>query len=370
MAKTGRVDLPLHSGRAPRWLFGRMVKLARPISEIIIDEYGQDNFLKKLSDPYFFQSLSCVLGFDWHSSGVTTTATGALKMALKNTDMGIKVAGGKGKNSRKAPQEIIKLGDDFNLKERKINELVRNSKMSAKVDNSLIQDTYNLYHHSFFINEKGKWAVIQQGLDNDYARRYHWLSDDIRDMVENEKPIASMKKGNNVLNLTSKDSRETRKTSLDLIKDNPYNLKKYSRKESGKFQKELTDFGINHINEFKLPRRHHIEKIDLGNFKALEKAYEVQPRDYEELVSIRGVGPKTIRALSLISNLIHGSKADWKDPAKYSYAHGGKDGYPEPVDTKNYDRNIEILNQAIREAKIGKKDKIKTLERMKKMTPQ
>ena len=364
--KTGQVDLPLHYGKAPRWLFNRMVRLARPVSEIIILEYGQEEFLKRISEPYFFQSLGCVLGFDWHSSGLTTTLTGALKLALGN-DLGISVAGGKGKASGKTKEEILRFGDKFNLPDEKIKELVYSSKISAKVDNNMIQDSYQLYHHAFFMNEKGKWAVIQQGMSDEggYARRYHWLSNGIKSYVEEpHSAIVTERKKNKVLNLVNKESKETRKVSLDLIKESPHHFKKF---EKGKFeikrgQKQLFEF-----DSFSLPKRHEILKIDLGNFKALEQAYETQPRNYEELLMIKGMGGKTIRALALISNLIYGSKLSWRDPAKYSYAHGGKDSIPYPVNKKLYDEDIEILNQAVRDAKLNYKDRLDAIRRLKSL---
>jgi len=358
MKKTGQVDLPLHYGKAPRWLFDRMVKLAKPISEIIIDEYGQAEYLKRLANPYFFQAFGCLLGFDWHSSGLTTTVTGALKIALK--DSGIEVAGGKGKTSRKAPEEIIEAGDKFNFNEKKINELVRASKLAAKVDNNMIQDGYNLYHHSFFISEKGSWAVVQQGLQQNllsrgYARRYHWLSNDIKNFIEYEKPIISSKFHQKVLNLTAKESKETREVSLEIIKEKNF-INRFRE------QKTLFDFP-----KLTLPKRHHIEKIDLGNFKALERAYELQPKNYEDLLLIKGMGAKTIMALSLISSLVYGSSLSWKDPAKYSFAHGGKDGIPYPVDKKRYDRSIEILELALKEARIKEREKLRALRRIRNL---
>ncbi len=358
--KTGSVDLPLHYGKAPRWLFGRMTKLALPISQLIIDEYGQDEFLKRLSNPYFFQALGCVLGFDWHSSGLTTTVCGALKLALNKNNMGIMVAGGKGKTSRKTPAEIPQIAEKFNLSDKKISQLKYASKIAAKVDNSLIQDHYNLYHHSFFLNDKGKWAVVQQGMrqEGKYARRYHWLSDSISDFIEHENTIFFDKKEQRALDLTASESKETRKISLDLVKDNPVKLKKFDKIKKTN-QSSLTEFA-----SFSLPSRHNIIKIDLGNFNALISAYELQPKNYEELIAVKGFGAKTIRALALISSLVYGSKVSWKDPAKYSYAHGGKDGYPEPIDKEKYDQSIAILKDFVKNAKLTDKSKIKCLKRL------
>ncbi|MCD6547001.1 MAG: DUF763 domain-containing protein [Nanoarchaeota archaeon] len=336
--KTGIANLPLHYGKAPRWLFDRMTKLSGEISEIIIDEYGADEFLRRLANPFWFQAFGCVLGFDWHSSGLTTTVLGALKVSLNEKNLGIQVCGGKGATSRKTPMEIE--NTEFNLSTKKIEELKRASKLSAKVDNSLIQDGFQLYHHNFIFTEKGKWAVVQQGMSDSWARRYHWLSENVNTFVEEpHSAIVCDLKKEKVLNLTAKESKETRKATLDLVKSK---------------------------NILTLPKRHGILKKDLTPraMKIIKLAYELQPRDYEELISIKGVGPKTIRSLTLISDLIYGTKASWKDPVKYSFAHGGKDGIPFPVDKPIYDKSIEILRDAIENAKIGKKEKILAIKRL------
>ncbi|MCD6575546.1 MAG: DUF763 domain-containing protein [Nanoarchaeota archaeon] len=335
---TGVANLPLHYGKAPRWLFDRMTKLSGEIAEIIVDEYGQDEFLRRLSDPFWFQAFGCVLGFDWHSSGLTTTVLGALKVSLNEKNLGIQVAGGKGATSRKTPNEIE--NTQFNLSTKKIEKLVKASKLSAKVDNSLIQDGFQLYHHNFIFTEKGKWTVIQQGMNNSWARRYHWLSEDVKTFVEEpHSAIISDMKKEKVLNLTAKESKETRQATLDLV---------------------------NSKDILTLPKRHEILKKDLSPraMKVVNLIYEFQPKNYEELISIKGVGPKTIRALTLISDLIYGTKASWRDPVKYSFAHGGKDGIPYPVDRPIYDKNIQILKDAIENAKVGKKEKLLAFKRL------
>lgn len=371
--KTGIANLPLHYGKAPRWLFDRMVRLSGSISKIIILEYGQDEFLRRISNPFFFQALGCVIGFDFHSSGLTTTTCGALKEGLKEKNIGIMVAGGKGKASRKTPDEIKSLGEGFNLSDEKIKNLVYSSRMSAKVDNNLVQDGFSLYHHSFFLSEKGKWAVVQQGMENKqieesgrgYARRYHWLSDDVRMkrsyIKEPQSAICCDKKGKDVLNLTARENKEVRKISLDLVRENPIKLKKCMKpKKIVTEQKTLFEYA-----EYNAPSRHYIKKIDLGNFNALLSAYEMQPRDYEELVAMKGMGAKTLRALALISSLVYGAEISWRDPAKYSFCVGGKDGVPFPVDKKLYDSSIEILNSALRDARLERKTRLNALKRLK-----
>ncbi len=344
--RTGVADLPLHWGKSPRWLFSRMVKLGKSIAEIIILEYSKDEFLKRISDPFWFQAFACVLGYDWHSSGTTTVTTAALKEGLKSGELGIVVLGGKGKVSRKTPEEIEKLDETFSLSSSKIEKLKIASRLTAKVDNSALQDGFQLYHHSFIVSEDGKWCVIQQGMSDKtgYARRYHWLSEKVKSFVnEPHLAICCDTKGK-ALNMVAKESEECRKTSVDLIRDNPKNLKKY----------------------LLLDKKH---EIDLKNFRGLINAYEFQPKNYEELILVRGVGPKSIRALALLSKLIYGKEPSWKDPVKFSFAHGGKDGYPYFVDKKTYDESIEILETAVENAKIGDKEKVYALKRLKDFLP-
>lgn len=360
MLKTGVANLPLHSGKAPPWLFKRMVKLGNAITETIVYEYGQDGFIRRISDPYFFQSLGCVLGFDWHSSGLTTTVCGALKEAINKENFGIYIAGGKGKASKKAPEEIEKAAELFNISAAKTESLVYSSKMSAKVDNSLIQDNYQLYHHCFFMTEKSRWAVVQQGMNslNNYARRYHWLSDSVASFVEEpHSAICSDKKEENVLDMTAKESREARKTSVDIVNDG---VGRYFKDIK---QKTLLDFG-DKTERLAMWRNHYIKDMNETNLKTLEKAYEIQPRTYEELAAIKGVGPKTIRALALIADVVYGKKASWKDPAKFSFAHGGKDGIPRPVDKKLMDSTTVMLKNAVNNAKIGEKERLFAIRRL------
>ncbi len=366
MKRTGSVDLPLHGGKAPRWLFARMVKLSSALTDVLVYEYGQEEFLRRISDPYWFQAFSCVIGFDWHSSGTTTTACGALKMGLKPEETGIMVAGGKGKASRKTVTEIEKAGDLFSLSTQRIERLQYSSRMSAKVDNSCVQDGYQLYHHCFFLTEKGDWAVVQQGMSNSYARRYHWLSDGVKSFVEEpHSGISSDRLEEQVLDMTAKESAESRKTSVDLIKDNPKHIEKYLI--GSRPQRTLTEYGADNGTEhYSLPAHHPVLDIDVGKkgMEVLQKAYELQPKDYEELVALQGMGPKKIRALALVSELVYGAKPSWKDPAKYSYAHGGKDGFPYPVHRSTYDSTIETLKDALSQAKIDKKEKLNAIRRL------
>ncbi len=367
MKSTGVTDLPLHGGRAPRWLFERMVKLSRAISETVLEDYGQEVFLQRITDPYWFQALACTIGFDWHSSGTTTTTCGALKVALDPEEHGIAFMGGKGAASRKTPDEILSMNDHYSIKPSKLDDMVRISKLTAKVDNSCIQDDYHLYHHSFILSEKGDWGVIQQGMKDKtgFARRYHWICDDVVEFVEEpHKGICGQWKELEVLDMTSHNSAETRDISLDLIKDGPEHLKPYLSKA---LQTSLSDFSSN--NNIKMPAHHPVMDNDITpqGWKVLKRAYEIQPDSYEELISLKGMGPKKIRALALVADLIHGSKASWEDPVKYSFAHGGKDGTPFPVNQEVYDSTIKTLERDLESCSVDAKEKRSALHRLNEL---
>lgn len=367
--KVAIANLPLHPGACPKWLFPRMKKLSGAMAEIIINEYGPREFLKRISNPFFFQAFGCVVAYDWHSSGLTTTLTAALKEALNQLNLPIQVAGGKGKTSRKIPEEIQNSG----LSTNKIKKLQQASKIAAKVDNSVLQDGFQLYHHSFFFDSQGNYAIVQQGMNQtsfrapdqfgcrgQYARRYHWLSDALVSFIEEPHQAICGDWKNTTLDLTSKRSRETRKISLDLVRDNPNYFYKYFTK-----QMTLLDFQPQ-FPKLNMTAHHWIKEIDLTkkDKEILNKAYEFQPQNYEELISLEGMGPKKIRALALVADLIYGSQASWKDPVKYSFAHGGKDGTPRAVDKPVYDYSIKTLRQALAEAKLKNKEKLKALKRL------
>ncbi|HTY81913.1 MAG TPA: DUF763 domain-containing protein [Dehalococcoidales bacterium] len=354
--RTGIANLPLHYGKAPRWLFERMVPLAREITIAIVSEYGPDEMLRRLSHPYWFQAFGCVLGFDWHSSGVTTTLCGALKEGVKGIekDLGLFVAGGKGKTSRQTPSEIEQWGEKISLDPA---PLVYASRMSAKVDTSAVQDGYQLYHHCFVFTSKGAWTVVQQGMNenNHYARRYHWLGETVSNFVnEPHAAILSEARGE-TLNLTAGESLPARSTITSIAtQEKPESVLATMEK-----LKTLT-----------LPARHQIFAQDLhpdSLKKIILNTYERQPQDFEKLLGLEGVGPKTIRALSLISELIHGVAPSYRDPARYSFTHGGKDGIPYPVDRPTYDKSIELLSSAINKSKLGLSDKQKAFQRLDRM---
>jgi len=354
--RTGIANLPLHHGRAPRWLFDRMVKLAREITIAVVAEYGPDEMLRRLSHPYWFQAFGCVLGFDWHSSGVTTTLCGALKEGVKGLerDLGLFVAGGKGAASRRTPSEVEAWGERISLDPA---SLVYASRMSAKVDNSAVQDGYQLYHHTFLFTARGSWAVVQQGMNdaNHYARRYHWLGESVADYVnEPHSAIAAQAKGT-TLNLVAGESGPARTTIGQIAHDE-------------KPETILSD--LRKLKTLNLPAHHPVGLADIhpeSLSRILLGIYERQPEDFERLLGLQGVGAKTLRALSLIAELVHGVSPSYADPARYSFAHGGKDGHPYPVDRKTYDTSIELLAKAVHRAKLGLSEKRDALNRLGRM---
>ncbi|RLG96328.1 DUF763 domain-containing protein [Candidatus Bathyarchaeota archaeon] len=374
MGRTGFAELPLHSGKAPQWLVKRMIKLAREISTIIIDEYGREVFLQRLSDPYWFQAFGCVLGYDWHSSGVTTVVTGVLKSALNPEEHGVAVCGGKGKASMRTQEEIVEVGEKFNLSTGTIERLKYSSRLSAKVDNVAIQAGYPLYHHAFFMTEDGKWAVIQQGMSlrDRTARRYHWLSDAVRSfVVEPHNAIVGDAKREIALDMTARESGGCRERSVEVAKEDPRRVARMLKSIRPSYQRSLKEWikcGSLHdaggyVAEF-------LSMPLTVNWKALKKVYEFQPRDYEELLGIRGVGPATVRGLALISEIIYGEKPSWRDPVKYSFAFGGKDGVPFPVDRRSMDESIRILRDAIEQARIGDRERLRSLKRLRRLIPE
>ena len=365
MGKTGVANLPLHGGKAPRWLFKRMVCLSKGIVDVIVHEYGEDEFLRRISDPFWFQALSCVLGYDFHSSGTTTVTCGALKEAVDTQEHGFAIAGGKGKASRKTISQIEEIGKNFNFSNSKIKELQYSSRMSAKVDNTAIQDGHSLYHHCFFFTENGKWSVVQQCMNSDinYARRYHWSSNDFDGFLnDSHNGIIGERLDDKILDMSSKNSVVCQETCVDLVCDNVSHLKHdWAMLKRPQSQLMLDDFSNSE------QKNKNIVCLDMPrsiNWIKMREIYEFQPTNYEELLGMRGVGPNTVRALALISDLIYGDKPSWKDPVKYSFTVGGKDGVPFPVDRKAMDESTEIIKNGVEQAKIGNKEKINALKRL------
>jgi len=372
MHRTGVANLPLHYGKAPAWLTVRMRKLAKEIANIMIEEHGTTKFIQRLSDPYWFQAFGCVLAYDWHSSGVTTVVTGILKNALSPEEHGIAVCGGKGKTSRKTPSDIATVGEKFGFSEQTIKTLTYTSKMTAKVDNTAIQAGYQLYHHTFLITKDEKWSVIQQGMSNQdhTARRYHWLSDNTTNfVVEPHNAIVGNVKREKALNMTAKASEGARKASVDIAKEPTPKIMRLLEATRPLHQKSLQDW----LPEVKAdPWQRSVEALHMPrniSWKTMKRVYEFQPRNYEELLSVKGVGPATVRGLALVAELIYGEKPSWKDPVKFSFAYGGKDGVPFPVDRRAMDESIQLLQKSVQEAKIGDKEKTRSLQRLRRFVP-
>lgn len=373
MHRTGFANLPLHGGKAPAWLTVRMRKLAKEVAGIIIDKHGTDKFLTRLSDPYWFQALGCVLAYDWHSSGLTTVLTGVLKQVLSPEEHGMAVCGGKGKTSRKTPAEIAEIGEKFGFSEDQIQALTYTSRMTAKVDNTAIQAGYQLYHHAFVLTENEKWMVVQQGMSAEdlTARRYHWLSDSTASLiVEPHNAIVGDAKREKALNMTAKTSEAARRASVDIAKEPTPKVMRLFEAIRPLHQKSLAQW----LPKAEADSCHHsVEALNMPrniSWKIMRRVYEFQPSNYEELLSVKGVGPATVRGLALVAELIYGEKASWADPVKFSFAYGGKDGVPFPVDRRAMDESIHVLQQAVDAAKVGEKEKLRSLQRLRRFVPE
>jgi len=393
MIHRGIASFGLDSGHCPPWLFERMVKLGRAMVHILIEEYGPEEFVRRMADPAWFQSLGTVLAFDWNASGLTTLLTAALKEAIRGEerDLGIFICGGKGKTSRKTPDEILQWGNRLALPTAQANNLVYNSKMSAKVDSALVQDGFQLYHHSFIFSLRpstssgqssriGAWTVVQQGMNAEKgaARRYHWFSEDVNDLVSDPHAgISSPVVLNRVLDLSAKQSDKSREISTELVQAGYAPLMKdinlIRRFSSNLTQMSLFEnqegMRLKLLNlETKEFTTHSVVHEDFSKSKYLEKVLALvtdrKPESYENLVALPGVGPKTLRALALVGEVVYGAKPSYEDPARYSFAHGGKDATPYPVDRPTYDQTIQIMSQAVRKSRMPADEKNKALGRL------
>ena len=329
-----------------------MAKLGLAITESILQEYGKEEVLRRLSDPFWFQSFGAVMGMDWHSSGITTSVMGALKRAInpRSKELGLYIAGGKGKFSKETPNELLKISNNIGLDG---NELVKYSKLSAKVDNTAVQDGFQLYTHNFILSSNGDWTVVQQGMrtTDKTARRYHWHSANLRSFIdEPHTGIAGTNLGN-ILNLTAHEAEITRNAMHQLTVEKPERM-------------------MQEIQQLFMPRHHDVraEDVDLKRLgTTLWLAHETGVRNFEELLLLEGVGPRTVQSLALVSEVIHGTPSRFKDPARFSFAHGGKDGHPFPVPTKVYDETISTLQNAVEKAKLGNSDKQEAIKALHKI---
>lgn len=342
-------DLPLHYGHVPPWLAERMAKLGGAITEAIILEYGKNTFLSRLSDPFWFQAFGCVLGMDWHSSGITTSVMGALKKAInpRTSEFGMMICGGKGKHSRQTPAELMRYANHAGING---SELVRFSRLTAKVDNNIIQDGFQIYLHTFVVTKEGEWVVVQQGMNEEtgMARRYHWHSDNVKSFTENPHTFIYGENQGIILNLTDEKASGAKSAMLEIVQEDP-----------GKMVPE--------IQKLILPAHHELTAKDV-NLKrlgaVLTLAHEREISGFEDLLLLEGVGPRAVQSLALVSEVIHGTPARFSDPGRFSFAHGGKDGHPFPVPLKVYDETIQTLQQAVEKAKLGDKDKFQAIHNL------
>lgn len=339
-----------------------MKGLADGLVRLLVEEKGPDEFIRKLSDPLWFQAFGCILGFDWHSSGLTTVVTGVLKDTLKMEKHRVAVAGGKGRASRKAQEEIANIGESLGVSSKKVEQLRYSSRMAAKVDTSALQAGYPLYHHAFFITDRGEWCVVQQGMNTGdrTARRYHWLSEGLESfVVEPHKAIVGEVVRPMALNMTAGEAEENRKVCVDLVRGDPRNLVSSIRRITPEASLDWWVEGGGPpvtYESFEMPRR--------LNWNLFREIYEVQPRNFEELLTFKGVGPAAVRALALVGQLVFEKPASWRDPVKFSFAHGGKDGVPYPVDRRTMDGSIKTLREIVSATDVEREKKVDALRRL------
>ncbi|MGJ1385981.1 DUF763 domain-containing protein [Sphingobacterium spiritivorum] len=347
MKRSGTADLPLHYGHVPLWLAERMGKLGLAIVEEIISHKGKNELLSRLSNPFWFQSLGAVMGMDWHSSGITTSVMGALKRSINPhaKEFGIYVCGGKGKLSRQTPLELARFAEYNGLDAA---DMVRCSKLAAKVDNTAVQDGFQLYQHNFVVSNEGQWTVIQQGMSDasSTARRYHWHSAAVQSFTEEPHTFIYGQSCGEILNLTDKAARPIKEAMLSVVAEDPRLI-----------LKELT--------HLVMPVHHDVrsENVDLKRLgSVLWLAQDNNIQHFEELLLLKGMGPRTLQSLALVSEVIHGSPARFRDPARFSFAHGGKDGHPFPVPVTVYDDTIQTLQNAIQRSRLGNSDKSQAIK--------
>ncbi|HJP93703.1 MAG TPA: DUF763 domain-containing protein [Pyrinomonadaceae bacterium] len=351
MKRSGTADLPLHGGRVPQWLAERMTKLGSAITETIVYNYGTSAFLSRLSDPFWFQAFGAVMGMDWHSSGITTSVMGALKRGLapKANDLGIYICGGRGRFSRNTPNELRLLADRYGFD---ADALVRTSRLTARIDNNAIADGFQIYLHNFVLTSEGEWAVVQQGLNdqNGMARRYHWHSASVRDFVaEPHTGIVGENQGT-IMNLVDAKADRAQKALLEIANEHP--------------DKTLTE-----ARHLRMPAHHDVREkdVDLKRLGAvLALAYERGLNDFTELLLLEKLGPRTLQSLALVAEVVHGAPSRFNDPARFAFAHGGKDGHPHPVPLKTYDESLRFLRSSLEAAKLGHTEKLDGFRRLER----
>lgn len=370
--RTGSADLPLHGGHVPPWLSARMSKLGRIIVEAIVHEYGRDELLRRLAHPFWFQSFGAVMGMDWHSSGITTSVIGALQRGLTpvQQELGIYVCGGKGAKSRETPSELTAIGDRIGLD---ATPLTSASRLVAKVDSAAVQDGYDLYLHAFIVSAEGRWCVVQQGMNERRreARRYHWLSENLQSFLDSPHAAIEGRNEGSIINLADVRAEKNRRAGLELVHagpDRPVALLKRWR-DSGNaalslFPETETAPSMPHL---RLPAHHEVRASDvvLRRLHAtLAAAADRGPKDFADLLLTPGVGARTVAALALVAEVLHGAPARFSDPARFSMAHGGKDGHPFPVPLKVYDQTIRVLKDAVSRAKLGNDERLAAIRQL------
>jgi uncharacterized protein len=355
-AATGSADLPLHGGRVPPWLFERMARLGRVLAEAIVLEYGRDELLRRVAQPFWFQALGAFMGMDWHSSGITTSVVGALQRGLAplERELGLKVCGGRGRHSRRTPDELVAFGDRTGIDGT---ALVRTSRLVAKVDGAAVQDGYALYLHAFFVAADGRWAVVQQGMDTAArrARRYHWLAEGLESFVEEPHAAIEGRPGGAIVNLTDRRAAASREAQLALARAGPDRVLGELRRISARAPHLL------------MPARHDVRGGDVVLRRlhaALAAAAERGPVDFADLLLTPGLGARTVLSLSLAAEVIHGAPCRFTDPARFSLAHGGKDGHPYPVPLRVYDETLRVLRRAVDRARLGEDERLAAIRRL------
>jgi hypothetical protein len=376
--RTGSADLPLHGGHVPKWLSDRMTALGTVLTQAIVIHYGRDEMLRRISHPFWFQSLGCVMGMDWHSSGITTSVLGALKRGLRpiENEIGIWVCGGRGKQSRKTPDELAAVGEKTGLDGAK---LARESRMAAKVDGACVQDGFDLYLHGFFVTREGHWCVVQQGMNGErrLARRYHWLSSNVTSFVEEPHTAIEGKPVGEIVNLVDARARRSRDAQVELVKEGPdrviKELAQMGRQALLPFPGTAERVASRATTEdtnaphFRLPARHHVTRRDVSLTRlhaSLAAAHERGPIDFADVVATPGLGARTLLSLAMVAEVVHGAPSRFSDPARFSLAHGGKDGHPFPVPLKVYDETIRVMKRAVSSARLGQSDKLFAIKRL------
>jgi hypothetical protein len=365
--RTGSADLPLHGGRVPPWLAERMAALGAIICQAVIHHYGRDEFLRRLSHPFWFQSFGAVMGMDWHSSGITTSVIGALKRGLAplQSELGIHVCGGRGKHSRRTPAELEGLGEKLGLDGY---ALIRASRLVAKVDSAAVQDGFDLYLHGFFLTDDGKWTVVQQGMNGDkrQARRYHWHSENLKSFVDEPHSAIDGPVQGEIINLTDRRAENSRAAQLELLSTlGPGGV---AREFTALSKQQSTQPALPHLI---MPEHHDVRSSDVFTRRlhgTLAAAADRGPVDFPDLLLTPGVGARTVQSLAMVAEVVHGAAYRFRDPARFSLAHGGKDRHPYPVPIKVYDETIRVLKSAVQKAKLGRDEEMQALKRLDDQT--